>query len=99
MSISSIVPPSMEGVRYRKENVGPRSGAVIYTRDLAILQSCSYVRVSLWYAVLRKKMHKLHTRYLASHVQADILAELGYQQKICSASELYEVGLSSTQWN
>ena len=49
--------------------------------------------------VLRKKMHEVHTRYLASDVQADILAWLVAQQRSYSASEFQEVELSSTQWN
>ena len=38
------------------------------------------LRVILQHEVLRKKMHKVHTRYLASEIHTDILAWLGLQQ-------------------
>ena len=66
---------------------------------LATLQPCPHVRVSLQYAVLRKKVHEVHKRYLASEVRADVLAWLGCQQRSWSASEFYEIELSSTWWN
>ena len=44
-------------------------------------------------------MYKLHTRYLASDVQTDVLMQLGCQQRSCSASEFYKVELSSTWLN
>ena len=54
--------------------MGPGNGAVICTRNLGILQSCPHVRVSIQYAVLRKKTHELHIKYLTSDIQANILA-------------------------
>ena len=38
-------------------------------------------------------VHKLHTRYLASDIQANILVWLGLQQRSCSASEFHAVEL------
>ena len=58
---------------------------------------CHMLRVILQHMVLRKKMHEVRTRYLASDVHADILAYLGNQQRNWSASEFYAVELSSTQ--
>ena len=52
----------------------PGSIAVIYTRDLAILQSCPHIRVSFQHMVLKKKTHKLHIMYLSNDVQAYVLA-------------------------
>ena len=66
--MSSIIPPSMEGVWSRRGHVGPGSRAIICARDLAILQSYPHVRVSLQHIMLRKKMHKVCTRYLKSNV-------------------------------
>ena len=71
--MSLIVAPLIEGVQSRRGHVGLRSGSVTYPRALAMLQSCPHVRVSLQHMVLRKKMHKVHMRYLASDVQADLL--------------------------
>ena len=79
--------------------MGPRSRAVIYARDFATIKSCPHVGMSLQNIVQRKKTHEVHTRYLASDVQADILAWLGYQQRIYSVSKFYKVELSSMQWN
>ena len=53
--------------------MGLGSRVVAQTRALATLQSCPHVRVSLQHAVLRKKTHKVCTRYLASDVHADVL--------------------------
>ena len=57
-----------------KGYMGLRSRSVIYTRAFAILQSCPNVRVSLQHEVLRKKIYKVHTRYLAIDIHADLLA-------------------------
>ena len=51
-------------------------GSVICSRALAMLQSFPHVRISLQYAVLRKKTHKVRTRYLASDVLVDVLVWL-----------------------
>ena len=67
------VPPLMEGVWSRRGHVGLGSGFVICAKALATLQSCPHVKMSLQHVVLGKKMHKVHTRYLASDVHADIL--------------------------
>ena len=45
------------------------------------------LRVILQHVVLRKKSHKVWTRYMASNIHADILAWLGFQQRSYSASE------------
>ena len=99
MSTSSIVPPLMEAVWSRRGHVGLESGFIICARALTIVQSCPHVRVSLQHVFLKKKMHEVHTRYLTSDVQADVLAHLGHQQRSCSTSEIYEVELSFMQWN
>ena len=51
-----------------------RSKSEIYAKALETLQLCPYVIVSLQHVVLKKKTHKVHMRYLASDVQADVLA-------------------------
>ena len=79
MSVSSMLPPSIEGVQSSRGHVGHKSGLAIYARALAILRSCPYVRVSLQNMVLRKKTYEVGTRYLVSDIQADILAWLGVQ--------------------
>ena len=68
-----IVPTSIKGVWFRRGYMGPRSRSFICARALAILQSDPNIRMSLQHMVLRKKMHELCTRYLASDVLADIL--------------------------
>ena len=88
----------MEGVWSRREYLNFGSGYVICARDLATLQLCPHIRVSLQHMVLRKKMHEVYTRYLARDLQADVLAQLGCQQTSCSASEFYKVELSSMWW-
>ena len=50
-------------------------------------------RVILQHMVLRKKLHEVHTRYLAIDLHADILAWLGIQQRSYSASEFHTVEL------
>ena len=64
----------MEGVRSRKRHVGLRSGSVTRARAFAKLKSYPNVRLSLQYKVLRKKKHEVLMRYLASDIQADVLA-------------------------
>ena len=69
-----IIPPLMEGVRSIKGHMGLRSRVLTHARVLAILQPYPHVRVSLQHMMLRKKVHKVHMRYLASEIHADILA-------------------------
>ena len=99
ISASLIVLLFMEEVWSRRGHVGPESGSVTYARALAMLQSCPYVKVSLHHAVLRKKTYKVCLRCLASDVQLDILVQLGHLQRSFSASEFYEVELSSAWSN
>ena len=65
----------------------------------ATLQTCLYIIFSFQHAVLRKKMHEVHMRYLANDIHADVLAWLRVQQRACSASEFYKVEQSSIWWN
>ena len=82
----------------KRVHVGPRSGFVTYAIDLATLQSCPHVRVSLQHVVLRKKMHEVCMRYLASDIHADVLAWLGLQQRSGSASEFHAVELDTERY-
>ena len=74
MPISLIVPPLIEGLWPKRGHVGLGSRVVICVRALAMLQPCLHARVSLQHMVLRKKMHEVYMRYLASDIHADILA-------------------------
>ena len=57
------------------------------------------IRVISQHAVLRKKMHEFCMRYLASDVQADVLAGLGLQQRNCSTSDFHTVELDREKVN
>ena len=46
--------------------------------------------------MLRKKMHKVHTRYPASDIHVDILVRLGCQQREKPGCQQREKLLSST---
>ena len=74
ISVSLIVSLLMEGGLFRRGHVDFRSRSIICARALAVLQSYPHVRVSLQHAVLRKKMHEVHTKYPAGDVQIDLLA-------------------------
>ena len=73
MLASLTVPTSMEGVWSRRGHMGPRSGAIACTRDPTILQSYPHVRVnpSAICGAVEENAQELHTRYLASDIQAD----------------------------
>ena len=49
--------------------MGTKSTAITYARDLTKLQSYPHIRMSLQHMMLRKKMHKLCMRYMASDVK------------------------------